>query len=54
MPVSETSPAAKGRGSQNRDLRYDLRFVHREGVREQETEPGTLVTGQIPVTTMVP
>ena len=28
-------------------LRARLRFAHREGVREQETEPGTLVTGQV-------
>ena len=33
-------------------LRSRLRFTRREGVPEQETEPGTPVTGQIPVTTL--
>ena len=32
--------------------RSRLRFARREGVRKQETEPGTLVTGQILVTAM--
>ncbi len=36
----------------HRPSRSRLRFVRREGVRKQETEPGTLVTGQILVTAM--
>ena len=34
--------------------RSRLRFARRKGLREQETEPGTLVTGPIPVTTSAP
>ena len=34
--------------------RSRLRFARGEGVRVQETEPGTRVTGQVPVTTMAP
>ena len=33
-------------------LRSRLSLAYREATREQETEPGTPVTGQIPVTTM--